>query len=230
MDHNIQPDRITKPIQLLAAWLAGLLAIDSCFLIAAARLPVDSWASQALTVAAIVNVPLFLLAVFLLQTKFRPELQEDLYYSSYISQKTNVSVQVPKIEIEAAVTQRRVEVAPISLDGIKREDKVLALGFEKLKFGINFHLNEASEIARLLGREGVLKYSSFGGEEAPVDHVVAISAGLPDELQKAVLRLAAEAGFKKFSYIQEYGENIDEDVLFGSYGEVQYNLTPWSAS
>jgi hypothetical protein len=32
---NISPEKITKPIQLLGAWLVGLLAVDTAFLIAA---------------------------------------------------------------------------------------------------------------------------------------------------------------------------------------------------
>ena len=36
---KITPEKITKPIQLLGAWLAGLLAIDSSFLFAAANMP-----------------------------------------------------------------------------------------------------------------------------------------------------------------------------------------------
>jgi hypothetical protein len=76
---TIKPERITKPIQLLAAWLAGLFGIDSIFLLAASRMESGSWLALALTIAAIFNVPLFLGAVFLLQTRFRLELQEDVY-------------------------------------------------------------------------------------------------------------------------------------------------------
>lgn len=91
---SVKPERITKPIQLLGAWLAGLLAIDSCFLVAAIRMPNASWHASALVIAAIGNVPLFLAAVFLLQTRFRPELQEDSYYATYLSSKTNELVRV----------------------------------------------------------------------------------------------------------------------------------------
>ena len=117
MSDHIQPDKITKPIQLLGAWLAGLLAIDSCFLIAAARMDQGSWESMALVIAAIGNVPLFLAAVFLLQTKFRPELQEDAYYSTYINQKTSAKVHVSREEIglsQLALRLDRLETAVTS--------------------------------------------------------------------------------------------------------------------
>jgi len=83
-NQQINPEKVTKPIQLLAAWLIGLILIDSAFLVAAAQLKDSPYIALALTIAAIINVPLFLICLFLLQTKFRPEMQEDRYYSKYL--------------------------------------------------------------------------------------------------------------------------------------------------
>jgi hypothetical protein len=220
MDTSIQPDRITKPIQLLGAWLAGLLAIDSCFLIAAAKLPTGCWEAQALTVAAIANVPLFLLAVFLLQTKFRPELQEDLYYSSYISQKTNARIPVTKEDAVSLLIQQRIERLELHAKNIaSRADTTNEdARISNLKIGINTHLDDLDNIAKRLAKAGVVGYSLFGPEEPPERRVVAISQELAPETQRAILRLAAEVGFKQYSYIQDF-EEIPEHVLFGSYGK-----------
>lgn len=229
MDHKIQPDRITKPIQLLGAWLAGLLAIDSCFLIAAARLPVASWEAQALTVAAIANVPLFLLAVFLLQTKFRPELQEDLYYSSYISQKTNSPVPVSKEDAALIALQQRLERIESKIPpAFGQQVSVDPAGLQNLKFGINFHLKDKDVIAKRLGQSGIVSYSTFGADEPPDARNVGLSYGIPGDVQRSVLRLATELGFKSFNYIEPF-EEIDENVLFGSYGTGEYELTPVEA-
>lgn len=226
MDQPIKPNNITKPIQLLAAWLAGLLAIDSCFLIAAARLPTGSWEAQALTVAAIANVPLFLLAVFLLQTRFRPELQEDLYYSTYISQKTNARVQLTKEDAASAALQQRLErlevrVATASTK-VPRADEDADLF--NLRFGINQNFEDREAIARTLSQAGVLGYTLFGSDETPIHRVVALVPNLQPKIERAVLRLAANAGFKKYSYIPEF-EEIEEHVLLGSYGEDTFELT-----
>lgn len=86
-DSQITPHRITKPIQLLAAWLAGLSIIDASFLTGAATIHQPDWVPGLLAGAAVVNVPLFLICLFLLQTKFRPEMQEDSYYSQYWEKK-----------------------------------------------------------------------------------------------------------------------------------------------
>jgi DNA-binding transcriptional ArsR family regulator len=106
----IVPEKITKPIQLLGAWLAGLFAIDSCFLFAASRMEAESFESIALVCAAIANVPIFLVAVFLLQTRFRPELQEDSYYATYLSQKTNQPIPIEKDALRLEDAVARIEL------------------------------------------------------------------------------------------------------------------------
>ncbi|WP_416268407.1 hypothetical protein SD235_13600 [Burkholderia cepacia] len=106
---NIDPPKITKPIQLLAAWLAGLIVINGSFLGAAAALKSPEWASAALVVASIVNVPVFLACLFLLQTKFRPEMQEDVYYSKYL--EINTGKLIVKKSTDTLVQQLRSEIS-----------------------------------------------------------------------------------------------------------------------
>ena len=84
---KIEPRHVTRPIQLLAAWLAGLVLIEGIFLGAAAIITQPSWAAGALVIASIFNVPIFLASIFLLQTRYRPEMQEDTYYSKYLDTK-----------------------------------------------------------------------------------------------------------------------------------------------
>ena len=105
MAKEIKPHKVTKPIQLLAAWLVGLGVIDGSFLLAAAQVTSPSWAPGALVIAAIVNVPLFLFCIFLLQTRFRPEMQEDSYYSDYLLQQQTLKRVDPteKLELETSL-------------------------------------------------------------------------------------------------------------------------------
>ncbi|QXP59841.1 hypothetical protein [Olleya sp. HaHaR_3_96] len=88
-NQRINPDKITKPIQLLAAWLIGLILVNASFLTASSQITEPSWVTGALVIATIVNVPIFLISLFLLQTRFRPEMQEDSFYSKYLEQKYN---------------------------------------------------------------------------------------------------------------------------------------------
>ncbi|MDK1081831.1 MAG: hypothetical protein QGD88_10175, partial [Anaerolineae bacterium] len=59
---EIRPHKITKPIQLLAAWLAGLAIIDGSFLTAALNITTPTWAPGLLVIAAVANVPIFLVS------------------------------------------------------------------------------------------------------------------------------------------------------------------------
>lgn len=91
-EHRINPEKVTKPIQLLAAWLVGLIVVNASFLIGAQQISRPDWASALLVVAAVANVPIFILALFLLQTKFRPQMQEDSYYSEYLRRERQFTV------------------------------------------------------------------------------------------------------------------------------------------
>lgn len=86
--HQIKPEKITKPIQLLAAWLVGLILINTLFLSFALKITTPEWVPGFLVIASILNVPVFIGCIFLLQTKFRPQLQEDAFYSKYLESST----------------------------------------------------------------------------------------------------------------------------------------------
>ncbi len=85
--HEIAPEKITSPIQLLAAWFVALIVLDGAFLTAASVVSSPAWLPPVLVFAAILNVPLFLGGMFLLQTRFRAEMQSDEHYSEYLKRK-----------------------------------------------------------------------------------------------------------------------------------------------
>lgn len=82
--HKIEPHKITKPISLMAVWFVALILLDASFLTAAAKIKHPAWLSPLLVISAIVLVPIFLVGVFLLQTVFRKELQEDQYFAEWL--------------------------------------------------------------------------------------------------------------------------------------------------
>lgn len=84
-ERGIEAEKITKPIQLVAAWFAALILLVGAFLGAAKTVGNPSWLPILLGLAAVLQVPFFALLVFRLQTKYRPELQEDPYYAKYKS-------------------------------------------------------------------------------------------------------------------------------------------------
>ena len=116
--NRIDPSKINKPIQLLGAWLVGLILVDGSFLATALSLEEPIWGRGVLVIAAVVNVPIFLFSIFLLQTKFRPEMQEDSYYHDYLLSKSGdpinklsipQSVELQDAKIEELVEQSEVD-------------------------------------------------------------------------------------------------------------------------
>lgn len=217
---KIQPMTITKPMQLLAAWLVGLLTIDSCFLIAATRYPAGSMESSALTWAAIFNVPIFLGALFLLQTRFRPELQEDLYYSTYINQKTNQSISITRDEQRLATVLGKIErienlVKMASTETAPGDNKSL---LSNINFGINESLEDKEILSAKLLSMGVKKHTWFGVSNPPDGRVISISQYLTEETREAILSVAEKLGFTRYNLFDNQIEEIEEDVLIGSYG------------
>lgn len=99
--YKIESHKITKPIQLMALWFVTLLLIDSSLLTAAKFIKEPPWISPLLVISAICFVLLFVGGVFLMQTVFRKELQEDPFYSQWLNAEV-VRGQITK-EVAAAV-------------------------------------------------------------------------------------------------------------------------------
>ena len=145
-DSGFEPAKITRPFQLLAAWLTGLIAVNAAFLAAAASIKAPLWVPAMLSIAAVVNVPLFLACVFLLQTKYRPQLQEDSYYSKYLERETqgvtlsllrppgggvqDRAEQLAKtiVELQGSIAQSRELVGPTGPTGPTEMTKALTGG------------------------------------------------------------------------------------------------------
>lgn len=217
-ESRIAPEKITKPIQLLGAWLVGLLSIDCVFLLTATRMDAGTWQSGALTIAAILNVPIFIVALFLLQTKFRPELQEDAYYSTYLSSLTNEPIKLSKKDATLREIEEKIRsLDKRSLEAATAENTDTALN--DLSFGINIHLTNRENIFKKLSGLGVVGYSEFGEDVTPPDILkVAYSPKLPVNKIDEILKISQELGFTHYGTYESY-EEIHEDVLFGAYGD-----------
>jgi hypothetical protein len=223
-EQTIKPEKITKPIQLLGAWLAGLFSVDSCFLFAAANMESGSFESVSLVVAAILNVPLFLLAVFLLQTKFRPELQEDSYYSSYLNQKTNQPITIKKSEAQFLELSHKLASIEnrISNEGSEGKNGKNLIG--DILVGVNKNLVNRDDIKKKLAEYGVTGCTSFGSNEHPGNLAVGISEYLPKETANKIIKIAKEIGFTHYAYFDNKMEETEEEVLFGGYGAEKYEI------
>ena len=212
---KIDSQKVTKPIQLLSAWLVGLIAINGSFLTAAAN--IDGWEKSILVVAAILNVPLFLIAIFVLQTKFRPELQEDAFYSKYLDSKTNTVVKVGKLDlIEKEIESLRKNLLQLP-SPIKSDSKGVNWG----NISINDHLKDFSELRKYFKDNSIPVYDVFGNArhtaDAPKGRYISIDHGVSFATIIEILKIGVKFNMDGYAYYSAHEEESQDDVLFGSY-------------
>lgn len=231
-DHGkIEAHRITKPIQLLAAWLLGLIIVNGAFLITASQIDKPEWVSGALVIAAIVNVPIFLVSIFLLQTKFRPEMQEDSFYSQYLESKTGNTER--KVSAEFVATLRE-DIATLEktvaekVEGGLSQNEIRKLKWSSVTVMLNKNLDNFSGITKQLTKSGIPVHETFGGGAGTPDVLkIAIGAGFDLEqirnLVGAILTISD--GWICFAQDDDEGPGqYDNQVLIGAYGSYKHGI------
>jgi hypothetical protein len=237
----IVPQHVTKPMQLLAAWLVGLVLTNGTFLASAGLMVPGSSERLILIWAAVLNVPLFLVSLFQLQTRFRAELQDDTFYSEYLSKKT---AQVVRIDRDGSLEKRLDELEQVisavassrrSSDAVLEDvraanEVVLRSGTERVvqlewagwRVGVNKLHPRYEQIREELRAAGVPVAAVFGGEdaaEAPETWVVALSYSLPLDHKLSLLQVAAKFEFDGFQlWRPDTAANETEDAYLGAYG------------
>jgi hypothetical protein len=227
---SIQPQNVTRPIQLLAAWLVGLVCIDGTFLEVALRLEPRAWERGWLVLAAILNVPAFLTAMFTLQTRFRAELQDDAHYAQYLSKKTSESLTVRRIDGSADAAPRAVDAPPAAaLDAaVQARNVPTTLDWSPWRIAINDHLPRFAEIRAALRAAGIPVAEIFGNaqratSEPPDNWVVSLNRALPAAHKAALLRVLRPFGLDGFQLWRPVADaDESEDVYIGSYGVATY--------
>lgn len=88
---KITPEKITTPIQLVAAWFAILFLLNSAFLATAIKIEHPAWGPAFLLILAAATTVLVLFFVGLMLTVFRPHLQEGKEYAKWLKEKNSYS-------------------------------------------------------------------------------------------------------------------------------------------
>ena len=235
-EQRIEPNKVTKPIQLLAAWLVGLILTNGIFLTAALQLERGSWERGALVVSAIINVPLFLLALFVLQTRFRAELQEDTYYSEYLSKKTATVVRIDKNaaqdsrleELERRVIRlAELEAFPAVLAStFEAATRTAALDWSEWAIALNDLHPKFEDIRKALRSADIPLAEIFGSPgEVPPCWIISLSHHLPAGHNARLLAELLPFGFDGIQFWEPQREaDENEDVYIGSYGTGSYAL------
>lgn len=228
LDQKIQPHKVTKPIQLLAAWMVGLIVTNATFLAAATYLSPSAWERGALVIAAIVNVPLFIGALFLLQTRFRAELQEDHFYFEYLSKKTASLIRVDKNIVQGsrleALEREAARSKLIRGEDEKSSNGLIKLDWSNWRVALNQLHPRFDELREALRSADIPLAEFFGNEgNSPSEWVISLSNSLPANHKAAILRVVVPFEFEGFSFwdpIEEADET--EDVYIGSYGKSSF--------
>lgn len=229
-EEKIAPHKVTKPIQLLAAWLVGLCVIDGTFLAASATFSAG-WIQSFLVIASVINVPLFILAIFLLQTKFRPEMQEDSYYAKYIDKKTNQYVEVSgkdksNLRLERIEAEVRALNNILTLPAPKNQDsEKVHKSFRQSEFplgiAINDHLPWFSDLRNELRKKSFPVNEIFGAvnkTEPPKKFIASFGKHLSADAAKDLLNVLFKFPFDGISVFDLANEPEPQDVFIGAYG------------
>ncbi|OCQ23399.1 hypothetical protein A7985_05520 [Pseudoalteromonas luteoviolacea] len=215
---QINTQKVTKPIQLLSAWLVGLIAINGSFLTAAAN--IDGWEKSLLVIAAVINVPIFLVAIFILQTKFRPELQEDSFYSKYLDSKSNRVVRVGKLDL----IEKELEVIKTQVINKPAQQVATAKqGFNWGRISINDNLSDFEEIKTYFKENNIPIYDIFGKTKGvtdiPAGRYISIDHGVSFPVIVEILKLGIKFNMDGYAYYSAQDEFSTDDVLIGSYSD-----------
>lgn len=218
-NQKVDPQKVTKPIQLLAAWLVGLITVNGSFLSSAVAIGSSPWESSVLIVAAVINVPMFLGAIFLLQTRFRPELQEDVFYSQYLDKKSNQIVTVKNDE-HHEVNALKNEVKRLELL-LKSSHSRKVNSWGNWSVALNKLMPDYSEIRKSLRSEGIRLKSIFGDREdseLPSNKIIALSKSIDSQSVITILTTLSKFDMDGYAYFDPIPEIDPEDVYIGSYG------------
>jgi hypothetical protein len=234
---KIEPSKVTKPIQLVAAWLVGLILVNGAFLGTAVAIGESTWLKGTLIIASVINVPVFLGAIFLLQTKFRPQLQEDEYYSQYLDKSTNKYVTVSKDEdVLSAISDIKSELIGLSesiaviSQPLKEIEEKRYLWPPHYKIALCDFLPDFDKIKSELKEGNISVYKIFGStntDNTPEINHISFSREVDFNTQIEVLRLMSKYNFDGYAYSVTNQVN-PEEIYIGGFGYVNGGYYPFN--
>jgi len=229
-EEKITPHKVTKPIQLLAAWLVGLCVVNGSFLATAAAVSI-TWLQAVLVIAATLNVPLFITAIFLLQTKFRPEMQEDVFYAKYLDRKTNQFIEISETDrnkirlerIESELLAVTESMRTLQASSQESTEILKAARNGEFPFGIaiNDHLPWFLELRKELRKANFPIDDIFGtvnSAEPPEKYIVTIGNHLRGPSVRDLLCVLLKYNFDGFEFDNTINQPEPSDVYIGGYG------------
>lgn len=208
--NSIKPENITKPIQLLSVWLLGLTILVSGLLTAAKALDKPSWLPVFLTISAVAIIPLFLILIFLLQTKYRPQMQEDIYYSKYLNKDTNRFEKLKEPQEQSTTINELIEISNKTKEQLEKISNLLLTKDDNNKNKLGpLIINSEEQISSLQKK---LKINN-----------IELSINKKSPIYNNIVEIIRNVGFTRFdefgdTYIPEnfvisFGRNVTADII-----------------
>jgi hypothetical protein len=234
---NLNPEKITHPFQLMAAWFAMLILLVTALLTAATKIEHPSWAAGFLVISSVVLSIVVMSAVFLMLTAFRPHLQDSKEYAIWLRDERKfkgTAVRALKIreaasfigELEpkgllpnqAEFSEDDEDHCQIQVANADGADKVLGALQRK---GFNAHIYQNTFLAHESREESTAIW--IGYRISPSVVVPAIKAAVHVWPQLRYIHISSDSKSDPPDYIHD-------ELFFGGSTSTanEYGLKPWT--
>lgn len=231
---KIVPEKITHPMQLMAAWFVMLVLLVTILLGAAFNISEPTWAAGYLVISATILIVLVLLCVFLMLTKFRPNLQDSEKYAVWLKDQNKfIRTGAPGSETE------KEKVPDLELPEDRTPQEQIRLLKKSRSCYVDIVKTEYSQLVEeSLLKEGFL--AAIYEEETSAPSALCESTGIwvgEDQDPEAVLR-AIEIAIEywpQLAYLHLSTDSngppeIDDQLFLGGANSAvkRMKLQPWS--
>jgi hypothetical protein len=199
-------------------------------LVTATQLSEPEWIRVTLVIASIINVPMFLFCLFLLQTKFRPEMQEDTYYSKYLESKTANTERIINPESFASLREdigNLKNTISEKVSDVISQTEIKKAKWSSVTVSVNKALGNFSDIVKFLSAYNVPVHETFGGGASKPDvFSVALGSGFDVNQIKDIVNALSGISDGWISYADNEGTEDEyyKKVLIGAYGSYEHGI------
>lgn len=220
---DIKADKINSPIQLMAAWFVMLILISGVLLGAAASIEKPDWAAGYLVFFTTVIIVAVITLVFLMLTKFRPNLQDGKEYAEWLKEQGQYSDGLVKEQPAGGqnrlIKQKLEQIKQSTIDKKaipvidKLEDSILYSASVLDMKGAELIINELSEI----GIESTIYESRDGEKESLFENCsIWLGSNIPANIAIPIIQKAVKI-WPQLKYIAFPSDNAPEDTQWSVF-------------
>ncbi|MCG8528058.1 MAG: hypothetical protein MI748_16870 [Opitutales bacterium] len=238
---QLKAERITSPIQLMAAWFVMLILLTTIMLTAAAQISQPEWGASFLIISSSITNLVIITFVILMLTRFRPNLQEGKEYAEWLKDQNAYSEGI----ITTNLHSKQINVIQEKLESLKSESEDLEI-VERIEDSLLLDvsispINGANELVDILDQSGIR--ASVYQDEYELNESVSFrdhqAIWLGDKINPALALKVIKIAVKHWPHLKyihlstDSGgpEEIDWQIYLGGSTQSavkRYKLKPWS--